>query len=260
MIFRAVSKLFSPDNAVRLWFVGALAALAAFVFWSVLVASVLGHCYGMPDGATRTDNASSAVSRSHDEEGGRLWDSIAGFLSEDRSGASAVCVAALLLACARFCYLRWRLALQQQLLADKKRRDWIVPAIREDDAVLRFLDSPKQEPHIQLLERRLAGAYDLHGYVGTCVTLGLFGTLVGLWVGFVQTLGPTATITGAGADLQTALSSSVIVVATAALSSIMGIGIGRFIIEPMAEQIDHKVEALIVGLLEDNLSKKRSRR
>jgi hypothetical protein len=148
------------------------------------------------------------------------------------------------------------LAVHRQLL---QRDDALVRAeaiLGEGDPVLHFLGTSRSEADLQLLERRLAAIYDLHGFVGPCITLGLFGTLIGLWVGFRHTLGDPAAFAQAGEGLQVALSSSVVVVATAALSSITGIGCGQLVIGPLADHIDGAVERLVTAHWEAALSRR----
>jgi hypothetical protein len=131
------------------------------------------------------------------------------------------------------------------LLQEDDLHSQVEVILGRDDPVVRFLSTSRAEPDLELLERRLAAIYDLHRFVRPCITLGLFGTLIGLWIGFRNTLGDPAAFAQAGEGLQMALSSSVVVVATAALSSITGIGLGQFVIEPLADHIDGAVEELV---------------
>ena len=170
--------------------------------------------------------------------------------SGDCSGASAICIAVLLLAMARYGYLGWRITLQKHLLDDQNSNKRAGTKLGPKDPVVIFLATRKTKEDVHLLERRIASAYDLHEFVSPCITLGLFGTLVGLWIGFTQTLGPTASLAAGSVNLQAALTSSVVVVATAALSSITGIGLGQLVIAPLAERVDRDVEELITSLLE----------
>lgn len=177
-----------------------------------------------------------------------LLDDIASFFLADRSGASAVCAALFVLFLSRYFYLRAILALHIALLGSKKTPsgtfapDTLLP---DDDPILDYISSKKTPDTLEKLERRLSNFYDIHWMVSPLVTLGLFGTLMGLWVGFVGALGGSIADNG----LQQALQSAVIVVATAALSSITGIGLGQLIVEPLANKLDNKLQVLLTDEL-----------
>lgn len=181
-----------------------------------------------------------------DLESETLFDKTSEFFQGDRSGASAACIAIFFLAFSRFFYMRALLRVQLLCLENEHREniDYTL-LLSRDDPVLSFVEdigSANREATLARLDQRLTQYYDLHSYVGRLVCLGLYGTLVGLWVGFVQTLGPES-VNDDG--LQHALSQAVIVVATGALSSISGIGIGQLLVEPMAEHIDRLTFAVL---------------
>lgn len=241
----------------RFWQLFAATMLVLFAGWSIVAAGVLRECYSPPDASEEVSNSAgqqeSAQVAAVASWSKRLIERLRG----DRSGASAVCIAILLLALSRYGYLGWRITLQRHLLDDHNSSRRVGMKLGPKDPVVLFLATRKTKEDVQLLERRIASHYDLHGFVGPCITLGLFGTLVGLWIGFIQTLGPSAGLAAGSVNLQTALSSSVVVVATAALSSIAGIGLGQLVIAPLADRVDREVEELITSLIEKTLTKSR---
>lgn len=251
-----LAKTYSYRAALWGWPIWSLTALVLFALWSVLVAQVVQDCYRPPGAVANSAGATGAETAPEPKAAQGWWTMLTNSLREDRSGASAVCLAILLLALARFGYLRWCLALHRQLLQEDDSQVRADTILGLDDPVLHFLSTSRSEADLQLLERRLAAIYDLHGFVGPCITLGLFGTLIGLWIGFRNTLGDPAAFAQAGEGLQIALSSSVVVVATAALSSITGIGLGQLVIEPLADRIDGAVEQLVTAHWEAALSRR----
>ena len=265
---KIVSRSVWDRMAIRLWVLWAVVALVSFLTWTCLAVEVLDECYRPVEAETeqtelqRDGVATKAEPRDRWWEhtvaaSAARWRTVVKSLCEDRSGASVVCIAIFLLALAKFGYLRWRLMLHRQLLKDPEAGDRTKTILGGKDPVVRFLATRGKDADLQLLERRLAFNYDLHGLVGPCITLGLFGTLIGLWMGFVQTLAPAAALAGGASDLQMALNSSVVVVATAALSSITGIGLGRLVIEPLAVHVDRTVEVLVTELMEKSFSSRR---
>lgn len=243
------------DRAWQIWAVG---ALVGFFVWSIFLIEVLRECYHPQYTHMQADAASQGGAGTAAGAAPGRWQRVVALLVEDQSGASAICVGLLLLALAKFGYLRWHLNLHWQLVNNSGGNTRAPAYLGEGDPLVHYLSTGRKAADLEWLERRLAPLYDLHRLAGPCITLGLLGTLVGLWIGFVNTLGPTAALTGEGASLQRALSGSVVVVATAALSSIVGIGIGQWIIESLADGIDHDVEKLINELREDSSSRTRA--
>ena len=269
----------------RFWQVFAAVMLTLFIGWSIVASSVLRECYRPSNGVAKVDKSEVAIhelpaadqtrkknssnstsdmesarkeirkstqkrSNNKEDKSEGLWNSWTKRLSGDRSGASAVCIAILLLALARYGYLRWRLTLQRSMFEKQGSERQLKAMLGPKDPVVLFLSTRRTESDVELLERRIASSYDLHDFISPCITLGLFGTLVGLWIGFTQTLGPTASLAAGSLNLQTALTSSVVVVATAALSSITGIGLGQLVIAPLADRVDRDVDALIISILD----------
>lgn len=248
-----MSKTFDHGTLVLwMWQFLAIGALAVFLGWGTFTAQVLRECY-RPAKATATQLEYGALAANRVAEPKGWWGQAAKSISRDESGASAICIGLLLLAIAKFGHLRWQLELHRRLLVERRSNNQAQLMLGKKDLVVRLLSASGNKLEPRQLERRLASMYDLHEYAGPCITLGLLGTLLGLWMGFVKTLGPVAIGTGLKGDLQTALGASIVVVATASLSSIVGICVGQWVIEPLARNVDRAVDGVINELIEKSL-------
>ncbi len=171
----------------------------------------------------------------------------------DRSGASLACITLAFLALARYFMLRQRRRSQEEFLLRWRRSPQELRKVQSQvqtfpgmDPVRHYLQDvintwsapggDGNDGHIELLHRRLMRE-DLHlrQLVTPLVVLGLLGTLIGVFIGFILTFA-----TDQGLELHAALRQAVVVVATACLSSVWGIGLGQLLIAPLADRLGRR--------------------
>jgi len=161
---------------------------------------------------------------------------------------------------ARYCQLRQRqirqgAALDRMIDAVQESGPRVsrssLHALAENDLVRTFIQSAlnrlqgkrgNPRASLELLHRGLTRGNPLHFTATQEVVLGLLGTLLGLFIGFVLTFGGAADAAG---QLHTALAQAVIVVATASVSSISGIGLGLLVVKPLAQRLDRHGEEIV---------------
>ncbi len=88
--------------------------------------------------------------------------------------------------------------------------------------------------------RMLFARSDLVPYENYLVTLGLLGTLAGFYLGFASRLQQVTY-----ANLQATADNLLLVVGTATISSLVGIGLGMLVVRPMAEKDARQVDRLV---------------
>jgi hypothetical protein len=175
----------------------------------------------------------------------------------DRSGAEGVCAALMVIALARFALAREKQI--RQLRAMERTLVELRPSARSDglsldelgseDPARNFLQGAIQLSHreprdpsatLQLLQRTLARQNTVRSLISPMVSLGLVGTLLSLWIGFSLTFGHEG-----ATQLQTSIRQAVIVVATAAMSSVLGISIGQFVLAPLSNVLDRHTNLIL---------------
>lgn len=232
-------------------------SLAGFFVFGAITAFVIPWCY-----AEAQSTASAA--------GGENWYGDVmknGFLqaaTTDRSAASVACVAAIFYVIARCSLLRERLGRQSDAVKEATRfMSQGAAAVRLSglafaDPVRTYLegalarlrgDEPAADSGLELLERRMERTHDLSAAITLLVTLGLIGTLLGLYIGFQLTPGAGASSGAPGDELHKVLQQAVIAVATACLSSVVGIGLGLFVATPLGNDLRNRSDELMDGAL-----------
>ncbi len=170
----------------------------------------------------------------------------------DRSGASLACLTLAFLALARFFVLWKRREHQEKFLRWWGKKPENLAAMEgharqfpATDPVHRYFRSVYQtwgmpgdgdDGHIELLHRGMMREdLRLRQMVTPLVVLGLLGTLMGVFIGFILTFA-----TNQGIELDAALRQAVVVVATACLSSVWGIGLGQLLVGPLADHLGRR--------------------
>lgn len=226
--------------------------MAVFVGLGVLTTLAIPFCY-----------APSQLAELFPTSAGWLLETpLVRIATADRSGATMACIALLFYGFSRYVALSRQLRLQAEVL------DKVISAARQGavltgpwierlaarDVVRVFLEGAvarregrAADPRatLELLRRYLAREnVAVRRLIGPLVCLGLLGTLAGCWLGFVLTFGPSAAAQH-GEQLHAALQQAVVVVATACISSVFGIGLGQLVLTPLADRIDAQVDAIL---------------
>jgi hypothetical protein len=150
----------------------------------------------------------------------------------DRSGASVVAVTLFLGVCLRRLENRGRFEAIQAVLG----RPGVTTSPRsaaDDPLLFGLLDNRSGPVRIRLdtFARELFWETSLIKYENALVVIGLLGTLAGFLLGFYAELGQVT-----AADLQARADNLFMVIGTATLSSIVGIGLGMLAVRAIAEQ------------------------
>ncbi len=185
----------------------------------------------------------------------------------DRSGATLACLTLACLALARYFVLRERRRRQEEhlvrwgkaLAGSGKALEALARTLPVSDPVGAYLQQAYEswrshedaaDESLELLHRGLAREdLRLRRMVTPLVVLGLLGTLLGVFIGFLLTFGE-----GQGLELQAALRQAIVVVATACLSSVWGIGLGQLLVAPLSDRLTQRTnEVFDRAIAVDNL-------
>lgn len=170
---------------------------------------------------------------------GLMDSSVMSTITIDRSGASAVCAVLFLSVLLR--YMESRRRLQYLRMAFQGSSQYIAGDPLADDVIHASQRRQSQNTAVAALEAKLNRQTQIEEYEGYLVALGLIGTLLAFYLGFHSRLHDGLSF----ATLERTVNELLTVVGTAAISSVVGIGLGSIFVRVMANDLSTQVDEVV---------------